>query len=205
MRKTLRVVLTIYYLCRNNGFLRETGWVKSVEKKMSVNILGSPVPWFTIAFNYFLEERLKTEMSIFEYGSGNSTIYLSQKVTKINSLEHNAGWYEKMSSLLPPNVNYYLKTIEDGYANYINDLGENYDVIIIDGRERVACAKNAVYRLNDDGVIIWDNSLREKYKEGLEYLSNKGFKRIDFRGLNPGGAVLTCTSVFYRINNCFQI
>jgi precorrin-6B methylase 2 len=205
MRKLLREILTIYYLCSSGGFLKETGWLKSVEKRMPVNKNGLALPWFTISFNYFLQERLKNEMSIFEYGSGNSTIYLSTKVAKICSLEHDKSWYEKMKYLLSKNVNYYHKQVDDGYADFINSSKEKYDVIVIDGRERVACAKNTIANLNDDGVIIWDNSLREKYKEGLEFLSNNGFKRIDFRGLNPGGTVLTATSIFYRNNNCFNL
>ena len=205
MRKLLREIINIYYLFRNGGFLREAGWIKSVEKRMPVNKKGEPIPWFTLSFIYFLEERLKKEMSVFEYGSGNSTIYLSSRVGNICSLEHDEVWYGKMKDRLQNKVGYYHKPLDDGYADFINSIDEKYNIIIIDGRQRVACAKNAIANMKDDGVIIWDNSLREKYKEGLEYLANKGYKRIDFRGLNPGGSVLTATSIFYKNNNCFNL
>ena len=80
MRKLLREIITIYYLYRKCGFLREAGWLKSVEKRMPVNRNGEPIPWFTISFNYYLDGRLKKEMSVFEYGSGNSTLYFSSRV-----------------------------------------------------------------------------------------------------------------------------
>ena len=205
MRKVIRKLIFIIKLINKGRFLHETGWLRSVECRMPVNKNGEEIPWFTYSFIYFLHEKINKNMSIFEYGSGNSTIYFSSRVTKICSLEHDEGWYQKMKDKLPKNVEYHFKPLYDCYADFIKCTNKRYDIIIIDGRERVACAKNAPEYLKDDGVIILDNSLREKYKVGLEYLSDLGFKRIDFRGLNPAGFVLTVTSIFYKKNNCFNL
>ena len=205
MRKLLRQIIILYQLCKNGGFLFESGWLKSVEKRMPLDKNGLPIPWFTISFNYFLEARLTNTMTIFEYGSGNSTLFLSSRVRKVCSIEHDKAWFDKMKNALPSNVEYYNIIVEDGYPEFINSKKEKYDIIIIDGRERVACAKNAIPNLKEDGIIIWDNSLRSKYLEGLNFLEDQGFKRIDFKGLNPGGTVLTVTSIFYREKNCFSL
>ncbi|HAY39752.1 MAG TPA: FkbM family methyltransferase, partial [Desulfobacteraceae bacterium] len=80
-----------------------------------------------------------------------------------------------------------------------------FNIIVIDGRDRVNCAKNSLKALKGDGVIIWDNSEREYYQEGYSYLIQNGFRRLDFEGLGPIGIREWCTSIFYRDNNCFEI
>ena len=75
------------------------------------------------------------------------------------------------------------------------------DVIVIDGRDRVNCAKACVAGLTDGGVIIWDNSDRPRYEEGYAFLKAQGFKRLDFAGPGPVNFTPWMTSVFYRANN----
>ena len=104
------------------------------------------------------------------------------------------------------NVEYILKPLANKeYENYILNCTSKFDIIIIDGRERVQTAKNSLHSLKRSGIIIWDNSDREKYKEGYQLLFEKGFKRLDFWGIAPGLHAETCTSIFYREENCFGI
>src|SRR5690606_12057573 len=64
------------------------------KNRTSVNINNQPIPWFTYSFIDFLEGRLNKNLSIFEYGSGNSTRYFAERVRHISSLEHDKSWYE---------------------------------------------------------------------------------------------------------------
>lgn len=205
IKNYLRKLVFIYRLSSKSGYLYKTGWIKSVQKRMPVAENGNPVPWFTICFNYFLEDRLNKNMLVFEYGSGNSTLYFASRVASLTSIEHDYNWYCRMKDLFPDNVKYHFQDLNQDYSSCINKLGGFYDIIIIDGRNRVECAQNSINHLKENGIIIWDNSLREKYRTGLEFLAEKGFKRIDFKGLNPGGTVVTVTSVFYKNNNCLNI
>jgi hypothetical protein len=91
------------------------------------------------------------------------------------------------------------------YQNEILNYNKVFDIIIIDGRERVQCSMNSLNALKENGVIIWDNSDRLKYAKGYNFLLSNGFKRIDFSGLGPINPHAWCTSIFYRVGNCLDI
>ena len=188
-------------------YFQEIGWFQSLAKGLPVDREGQALPWFTYPAIAFLNGRIQSTMNVFEYGSGNSTLWWSQKVAKVVSYEHDLDWYNSLKERLPANVEYRHCNLESGgeYSQSILAYNQAFDIIVIDGRDRVNCAKNVLGALREKGVIIWDNSDREVYQEGYSYLIQKGFKRLDFEGLGPINSFKWCTSVFYRSNNCFDI
>lgn len=191
-----------------NGYLKEIGFLNSLLQKKPLGPQNEPYPWVTYPFIHFIEPRLKKDFTLFEYGSGNSTLYYASKVKKVVSVEHDRTWYEKIKKELShPNVSLLFQELENNaaYCRMSITTGEKYDLIIVDGRDRVNCIKHSIEVLNSRGVIILDNSYREKYSEGIEYLKENKFKRIDFWGMCPGNRYLNATSVFYRENNCLDI
>ena len=72
-----------------------------------------------------------------------------------------------------------------------------FDIIAIDGMERVACARVAPARLRNDGIIICDDSDRPAFRPGIDYLHRQGFGRVDFYGFVSQVGVRKCTSVFF--------
>lgn len=205
IRKFGRGIVSLWYLCKKGGYLSETGWINSVINKQSVDKDSMALPWLTYSFLSFIQDRLKNEMLLFEYGSGNSTLYWAGKLNRVFSVEHDLIWYEKLKGRLPDNVVYKYSSLDGDYAGTISETREKFDIIVIDGRRRVECAKTAPSFLKPEGVIIWDNSLRAQYKEGIDFLEKEGFRHIDFSGLNPLGNVKTVTSVFYKQPNCINI
>ncbi len=190
-----RYILTLFFLSKN--YLKESGWNKSVIKMMPVDAAGNPIPWFTISAIEFLKDRLTKELSVFEYGSGNSTIWLSGKIKNIVSVEHDEKWFE--------NVKYLFRALNNNYVESISETSDLYDVIIIDGRNRVECSKLAPQKLTPTGVIIWDNSERLQYQEGISDLLCLGFKKIDFYGLLPCYGQSNTTTLLYRQENCLGV
>ena len=205
-RPTARL-LAMSSLQKPYAYLQEVGWYRSAWKRLSVDVGGEPIPWYTYAAISFLGGRTKENMVVFEYGSGNSTLWWSRRVAKVVSCEHDAGWYELTKSTLPSNVEYRLLELVPGglYCALIKDYGQIFDIVVIDGRDRVNCAKNSLLGLKSDGVVIWDNSDREEYGEGYEFLLDNGFRRVDFAGMGPINANGWTTSVFYRSDNCLGI
>ena len=163
--------------------------------------------WYTYAPVSFLDGRIKEGMSVFEYGSGNSTVWWAARVSRVISCEHDEQWHTKIKIRLPDNVKYmHIDLVTSGdYSKAILQYDKKFDVIVIDGRDRVNCAKNSLCALNDSGVIVWDNSDRDKYQAGYDFLSENGFKRLDFSGLGPVNTYGWCTSIFYRLQNCLNI
>jgi len=192
---------------RHNGYLVDTGWIKSFLSNEPLDNNGKPIPWLSYPVISFLSERLNTNMLLFEYGSGNSTIYYSQRVKKVIAVEHNKVWIDKIKNRLNNNAEIIFKEIdEDGdYCRTIKFTGEKYHVIIIDAEDRVNCIKNCHDNLTEDGVIILDDSDRDEYAGGIKYLFEKAFKQITLWGIAPGSFHYKSTSVFYRKNNCLSI
>ena len=200
-------IIAMNRLMQNNSYLQEVGWFNSFFAELPLNRHGKALPWYTYSAIAFLEDKVKETMFVFEYGSGTSTIWWSEQTAMVVSCEHDKKWYQKLAPIMAANVDYsYYDLIPEGnYSSAIKRYSNEFDIVVIDGRDRVNCAKNSLYSLKQGGVIVWDNSDRKEYTEGYNYLLSNGFKRLDFWGLGPINAYGWCTSVFYRQNNCFGI
>lgn len=212
LKKTIRSFrpsMEIYEtLILSRKYLRRKGWFHSRYYGMPVNEKKQPIPWLTYPAIHFLQERLKhTNLAVFEYGSGNSTIWLSSRVGKVVSIEYNSSFYEFMKLKLENmhSIDYRLAELGKDYWQQITEFKDEFDIIIIDGRERVQCTLNCLDALKDSGVIIWDNSDREEYLEAYDFLDAQGFKKIDFQGHGPIGHVEWKTSIYYKSENCLGI
>ena len=186
------------------GYFVDTGWINSYRSTPQ-DAKGNPLPWLTYPFIQFINDRLNKSMTVFEYGSGSSTHYFADKVKQVYSVEHDKDWYKKVADSLEKNCTVFYKELDDGYVDAISKVNTNFDLILVDGRKRVACVENAIGKLNENGVLVLDNSERAKYKPAFEFMLNKGFKKIDFFGIPPGLVMTGCTTVFYRSNNCLNI
>jgi len=189
------------------GFLHDIGWISSYKTQTPVNINIQPIPWVTYSFISYIENRLNKSMNIFEYGSGNSTLYYAEKVNHIISVEHDKNWFEKLLGNIPENVQLIHCELQYGgdYCKTIVSTDSKYSIIIVDGRDRVNCILNSTLSLSHDGVLILDDSEREEYQNGVIHLKQLGYKELDFWGIAPGIFYNKCTSIFYRDNNCLGI
>lgn len=188
-----------------SGALKQYGWFRSFHTKQSVDLQGNPLPWYTYPFILFLKPRLKPDLEVFEYGSGNSTRWYAARVKHITAVEHDGEWIREIKPKLPANANVLERPLGDSYVKAVQASGSKYNIVIVDGRNRVKCARFAVDYLTADGVLILDNSEREWYQGAKDYLLEKGFRRLDFIGMAPIVGIETCTSVFYRDGNCLGI
>ena len=99
-------------------------WIRSLLPGHTA--LSDQVPWITFKAREWLDSYLKPYMYVFEYGSGGSTIFLSRRVNKLISIEHDKGYYSKVSSVLSKegisNCEYVLsepeKNISGGMLSY---------------------------------------------------------------------------------------
>ncbi len=91
------------------------------------------------------------------------------------------------------------------YCQYAKQLDKKFDLIIVDGRDRINCIKNSIECLNSNGVIILDDSERSSYIDGIQYLIDNEFKKIYFWGISPGLFYKKNTTIFYKNNNCLGI
>ena len=187
--------------------LVDDGWFNSFYKKESIDKNNNPIPWNTYPFLKFIESRLQKHFDVFEYGCGNSTIWYSERVNSITAVENDKEWYKKIKTLLPVNAELIYKGLRyDGdYSREVLNQERQFDIIIIDGRDRVNSVKSSIKKLKKDGIIIFDNSELEQYQSAVKFLVDNQFKQIAFWGMSPITAHYTSTSIFYRTDNCLGI
>lgn len=191
------------------GFLKESGWLTSMASGEAVDKNGMPIPWFTYPALDFLTERVSSGMSVFEYGSGNSTFWWGARVARLVSCEHDKEWYAELKPrVTAENTTYILRRCKGGSTKYAEEIARyrgQFDILVIDGRDRVNCMRNGLNSLSRVGVVLWDNSDREEYRSGYDLLEGVGFRRIDFWGPGPLSTRRWCTSIFYRSGNCLRL
>jgi hypothetical protein len=139
---------------------------------------------------------------VFEYGAGNSTLWWAARVAEVTSVEHDPEWVASLA--LPDNAT--LIEAERGSPAYIEAAaGGGYDVVVVDGRDRVKCSAVAAEAVSPTGVIVWDDTDRVEYRPGIDALTAAGWRHLELPGLMPCAHWETSSSVFYRDGNCFGL
>jgi len=129
---------------------------------------GVIYPWFNPPSLKFLEGIVQKDWEVFEWGSGAGTYWFSLHTKNIISVEHHKSWadwivrWAKERGIQNININLVPLEKDDRktYPHFILTLKKFFDLIIIDGRERVECSKYAKRWIKDLGWIILDNSDR---------------------------------------------
>ncbi|RDC57048.1 FkbM family methyltransferase [Pedobacter chinensis] len=191
----------------HKGYLNSIGWFTAFDQKQAVDREGKALPWVTYSFIDFIKERINKTQHIFEYGSGSSTIFYAERAGSVTSVEHDESWFDKVKNNSPANAEMiFCKLEQDGeYAKKATLLDRKFDIIIVDGRDRVNCCKYSIEALSSNGVLILDDSEREFYHPARIFLKEKGFKELSFSGISPGFFYEKATSVFYKTDNCLGI
>jgi hypothetical protein len=174
------------------------GYLRSVAIEKPLDMLGAPSPWYTYPALEYLNQLDFTDKKVFEYGCGHSTLFWAGRAANVVSVEHNREWYELVKSRLPDSCTLVHEPDSDAYAATIQKFSEPFDVIVIDGlvtgRTRLKCARTAVSRLRDGGMIILDNS--DWLPESSRHLRESGLIEVDMTGFAPVNDY-TCTTSFY--------
>ena len=132
-------------------------------------------PWFRDDDEMELFEKyLVPDLRVFEWGSGGSTVKYGSMVKKWISIEHDLNWYLNVKAKVTQNENVRVFRVDKfndykRYSRAISYWPKNYfDLVFVDGRARVACARNAHAHLKDDGYLILHDCKRERYREIFE-------------------------------------
>ena len=188
--------------------MRSAGWHQSLGKDRAIDHRGKPTPWYTYAALEWLLPRVKRTDRVFEFGGGYSTIWYGEHAGEVVTVEHDKGWLDQLRTIVGGNVTLLHRDAPGDDANSEGDspyysvieeyASKSFDIIVIDGMERVRCAPAAPSHLRDDGIIIFDNSDRPTFRPGIDHLHSQGFGRIDFYGFVATVGVRACTSVFSK-------
>jgi hypothetical protein len=183
-------------------------WLRSLLAIHDVDeLIRLDVPWWTYDAIARVESFLarRKDVAVFEYGSGASTVWLAKRAARVTSVDHDRFWVELLSPRLAGLPNVSLELVEPdaapdpdprygsakpghrgmSFRNYVTAIDRSpggFDLIVIDGRARSACLLQAIDRLADDGLIVFDNSHRRRYRDAI---LGCGLDRMVTRGLVP--------------------
>lgn len=173
---------------------REYGHYKSASRWQSINKNGEPIPWYTYPMIEYVQQLDFSQKTVFEYGSGNSTLFWAKRSKHVVAIEDDPVWYEQIKPKLPANVTYILVDNKEAYIQAIHQFPNLFDVIIVDGSHRYDCILSARPRLSNTGFIILDNS--DWFVEATAFLRGSDLIEIDMAGFNPINGYATTTSIF---------
>ncbi|MDN5923367.1 MAG: class I SAM-dependent methyltransferase [Xanthomonadales bacterium] len=199
-------------------------WMRSLFSIYDSNDMVSlDVAWWTYSAIERVEALLdarKGAARVFEYGAGASTIWLAKRAAKVNSVEHDVGFLSSMQEAFAAHVNVEVMLVEpqpatggigearsqrkgyenanfDDYVSAIRRVSGDFDVIIIDGRARSACLAEAVPRLAQNGIIVFDNSNRRAYRQAI---AASGLDTTVYSGLAPALPYRSETTILQRVS-----
>jgi Methyltransferase domain len=196
-------------------------WAHSLTKVHdSLAIAKLDVPWWTYdaieEVSGWFASREGRPVRAFEYGSGASTFWLSRRAGEVHSVEHHRGFGEMMQRELAPYTNVTLEIVEpvlsarpvvpsakegqggldfEAYVASVRALPGQFDLVVVDGRAREACLAAVVDRLAPDGIVVFDNSRRRRYREAIRA---SGLRETRCRGLTPTLPYPDQTSILRR-------
>ncbi|WGD55354.1 hypothetical protein QA641_16635 [Bradyrhizobium sp. CB1650] len=177
-----------------NGY----GQLRTFDIHRPVDTIGQALPWFTYPAIEYLKRFNFKGWRVFEYGAGQSTVYWSRRGAIVTSVEHNPQWFAEVKEALPGAAISH-RSDKEAYVNAVGDEGVRFNVIVIDGVWREACADACIPHLSDDGILILDNS--DWYHQAGTRIRSKGFLEVSFSGFGPVNNYTWTTSLFFRLPN----
>ena len=155
-------------------------------------LIGLDLPRWTLRAAALTDRFLRQRpgAKVFEYGAGAATVFLAKRAEIVISAEHDPSWHGVVSRLVAPHPNVLATLVEPGpaetdcshwsahpgwsgrdfldYVHAIDRFEGQFDLIVIDGRCRAHCLKAALRRVKPDGLIVFNDAARRRYRAALE-------------------------------------
>lgn len=154
-----------------------------LKKNNSLQTKSSSVPLLTEKAILFLENFFKQNPNakVLEFGSGNSTIWMSKLAKNIVSIEHDLKWYERVKNSIQTSSNSNpvdLRLLPRPYYTVCEEFeAELFDLIIVDGRDRVKCFESSMRILKKGGILMLDDAQRISYNRVYDLVDGWHFTK----------------------------
>lgn len=133
-----------------------------ITNKIFLEFKNKNHPWLTYDSVKIIEEWIKPNDVILEFGSGQSTQWFSQKSKNVTSVENDRKWFKTTQKSLKdstPKTKLVLRNNKKDYLNEINNYSNNsIDICLIDGKWRLDCMIKVFKKIKIGGMIVLDNA-----------------------------------------------
>jgi predicted O-methyltransferase YrrM len=139
---------------------------------------------------------------VFEFGGGGSTLWFADRVGEVVTVEHDDDWFRALNEAVSgrDNCQVLYRAADDDFTEYVGaiaDFADGYfDVVLVDGRNRIRCLRSAMGKVRPGGLLILDDSDRARYSEA--FMIATAWPHVTYRGLTPSKAIAGVTTVWRR-------
>jgi precorrin-6B methylase 2 len=120
-------------------------------------------PWWPLPAIREVEKRLNTSMRAIEFGSGSSSIWIAKRVGSLICREHHEEWAnETRQRLKSEGLDNCEVQHRSDQSYYCLEPDDRFDFAVIDGEYRWKCLETLSGRMNQGGMIYFDNSDSDK-------------------------------------------
>lgn len=133
-------------------------------------------PWLPSTFIDLFNAWDTRTWKMWEFGSGFSTPWFAQRVHTLWTMDNAPYWTNAAKNACQrkglTNVHFYCEKRGPSYTQKISKFPDGFfDFVLVDGRDRVDCLKNAFKKTSR--IIALDNGLRERYRSAVEFMDHK--------------------------------
>lgn len=171
--------------------LAKQGHVRSARARECVDAAGKPIPWYTYPALEYLRSLDWSDKTVFEYGAGNSTLFWCSVAKYVEAVESDRAWFDRIAAT---RIRCALSYAADK-QRYIEAIQGPFDVIVVDGENRLQCARHARPFLKPGGLMILDNA--DWHITTAQFLRDSGLLEVDFTGFGPINGYAWTTSFFF--------
>lgn len=173
-------------------------WARALRRPT----LESRMAWLPFRVISVLEQHLGPTSRVFEYGGGGSTVWFADRAGMVVTVEHDDDWFPILRDAVAnlDQVAVLHRTAEGNYGGYVGAIDDfdddSFDVVVVDGRERVRCLREAMPKVRPGGLLILDDSDRPRYAEA--HVAAATWPSRTYSGLTPSKAIAGTSTVWTK-------
>ena len=130
----------------------------AIGTTLNLKLLGRrpEIPWLGFRAIKRLNELIRPDWKVLEFGSGMSTLWLAKRCARLISIETDPVWHQKVGRTVSDlaNVDYRLVSIDE--CHLVDE--DSFNLVIVDGQRRDAVMQTALRTVVNDGYVYLDNS-----------------------------------------------
>jgi len=186
------------------GYLKKIGWLNSIDQIQAVDRNGDPAIWITYPAAAMLKRIINSDMRVFEYGSGNSSLWWASRVHEVVSVEHNVAWSSFVQQNSPNNLTVFSVPMNSPHSpDNTREFFETYD-----------SDKNFDINITQDiiskGFEEYADTIRKFNKEHFDIIVIDGVARIlctwmALKYIKSDGLIVFDNADRFQYNTAFKI
>jgi predicted O-methyltransferase YrrM len=198
LKRMADVTIMLAHFARHPRQLR---YLPALARSLGKTPFQNRIPWLAFEAVSYLHSVVGEGTKVFEFGGGGSTLWLLDRHAEVTTVEHDPQWAKHLAAEISnPGFRLFAPDCTTDFSEYVDVIrgftDDYFDVVVVDGRERVRCAGAAMAKVAPGGLLIVDDMDRQRYQAVRVLLGS--WPSTEFVGISPGKRELGHTTVWQR-------